>query len=104
MIVQLLGGIIIAALVFSALLWSLYRTVTTQGRMRLNAGLLAFSTLMGMATISLDAPSLAVFAGGACLSFGLVGIWTEARWSKLLPFAQTLFGLALIARLPWAGA
>jgi len=44
-----------------------------------------------------------VIAGAACLCFGTVGIWSEARWSKLLPFAQTLFGLALIARLPWGG-
>jgi len=64
---------------------------------------LGASTLAGMAAISLNAPGLAVIAGAACLCFGTVGIWSEARWSKLLPFAQTLFGLALIARLPWGG-
>lgn len=100
----ILVGIMIAAMVFSALMWSVYRSFTAKGRMRMTAILLALSTLAGMATISLNAPNLAVFAGGACLGFGAVGIWTESRWSKLLPFSQTLFGLALIARLPWGGA
>ncbi|PTX55618.1 hypothetical protein C8N43_0257 [Litoreibacter ponti] len=103
MIVQLLAGIVIAAAVFAALLWSIYRAATTRGRTRLIAVLLGLSTILGMASISLNQPGIAVMAGGACLIFGLYGVWAEDRWSKLLPFAQAVFGLALIAGLPWGG-
>lgn len=98
----LLAGIVIAALLFSALLWSVYRAVTTTGRLRLHAGALAFFTVLGMVSISLNAPGMAILTGAGCAGMGAMGIWSETRWSKLMPLVQLLFGLALIARLPWA--
>ncbi len=98
---ELLGGIALAAFVFAALLWSIYRAVVTEGRMRVVAILLSLTTLFGMATLSWLWVVPAQITGAALIVLGLMAIWTDPGWSKLLPFVQAIFGVVLIVGLPW---
>ena len=96
----LLIGIIIAAAVFAAFLWSLYRSVTATGKLRVTYVMLALSTLVVIAAITWNFPTLTVTAGLTCLVTGALATMTEPRWNKLLPLVQVILGGLSI----WAGA
>lgn len=98
--VELLGGIALAAFVFAALLWSIYRAVVTNGRKRVVAVLLSLTTLFGMMALTWLWVIPAQIAGGALIVLGLAAIWTDPGWSKLLPLVQAVFGVVLIVGLP----
>ncbi|MCY4179662.1 MAG: hypothetical protein OXC60_10525 [Litoreibacter sp.] len=90
--VPLLIGIVLAACVFAALLWSIYRTVQTKGNLRLNYALLSISTLTIAAGITYDLLGLMVSAGVTCMGTAIIAIVKDPGWSKLLPVTQLLLG------------
>jgi len=101
---ELLAGIALAAFLFSAFLWSIYRSVMTKGRARQVNIFLGIFTLLGLIAISNTWQILALSAGVPLAILSLVAIWYDKGWSKLLPLVQLLFGIALILGLPWAAA
>lgn len=99
----ILIGIVVAALLFSALLWSIYRAVVTTGFLRINATVLSIATLMGMAGMSYGTPFLVMVAAPACLLFGLAQMMTDPGWRKLFPLIQFGLGFFLFNVLLFSG-
>lgn len=91
--IPLLIGIVLAACLFAALLWSVYRAVTQTGLHRLVQGFLAISTLIVVAAVTWDFHAMLVSGGITCAVMAAIAIWYEPRWSKLLPLVQLLLGL-----------
>lgn len=100
--VELLIGVVLAAFLFAALMWSIYRAVTSSGRARLNATLLSLTTILGMGTVTYSWVDLAMASGSGLVVFGLIAVLKDPGWGKLLPLVQAGFGVALIMGLPWA--
>lgn len=92
MIFQLLAGIVIAAVVFAALLWSIYRAVQSRGKERAVYVILALSTLLVVTAFSYDLLGLLLTSGFTCLGAALYGIVLDRGLNKLLPFVQLLLG------------
>lgn len=90
----LLIGIVLAACLFAALLWSVYRAVTQTGMPRVVQAFLALSTLIVVAAVTWDFHAMMVSGGITCSVTAALAIWYETRWSKLLPLIQLLMGLA----------
>lgn len=101
--IMILGGIFIGALLFSALVWSIYRAVVTTGYLRINAVVISIATVMGVAGISNQMPTLTMIAAPACLLFGLLQMMTDPKWSKLLPLIQFILGFVLFNVLLYSG-
>lgn len=100
MVFGILTGIVLAACVFAALLWSLYRVTITTRWLRLVYAVLAISTILVAAAITWNLATLTLTAGLTCAVTALVALWVEPRWSKLLPLVQLVLGVMSI----WAGA
>ena len=100
MVFVTLTGIVLAAAVFAALLWSLYRIAVTTRWQRINYVVLALSTLMVVTAITWNFATLTLTAGLTCLVTALVAVRLEPRWTKLLPLVQVIVGGLSI----WAGA
>ncbi|MEO0999790.1 MAG: hypothetical protein AAFW69_04145 [Pseudomonadota bacterium] len=98
----LLAGIVVAAGVFGATLFSLAQAVMQRGRLRWAHIALVVLGIAGMGTVSLIWPAAAVGVGAALIAAGAVAVWSEKRWSKLLPIFQAVFGLALVLGIPFA--
>ena len=96
MIVQTLIGIFLAACLFAAMLWSIYRAVTTKGMKRINAVVVTSSTLLAMLGLTYGWSFALLIAGPACILFGLAQVFTDPGWAKLLPAVQFIFGLIVI--------
>lgn len=88
----ILIGIVIAACIFAALLWSIYRAVVTTGRLRTTYIVLALSTLMVVSGITWTLNALLLTASVSLIVTAIIAMIYEARWSKLLPLAQLLLG------------
>jgi hypothetical protein len=101
--ITLLGGAVLGVLIFSALIWSIYRAVVTNGFLRINAIVLTLGTLLGMAGLTYQNPIFIMIAAPACLLFGLAQMMTDPRWSKLLPLMQFLLGFVLFNVLLYSG-
>lgn len=95
-------GIIIGAGVFGAAIWSAAQSYLQTGRLRYAHLTLLTLTLAGMACVSFAWPVLATLTGIALIIAGLYGVLIETRWNKVLPLAQTILGLALVAGLPFS--
>ncbi|WP_299303117.1 hypothetical protein [uncultured Litoreibacter sp.] len=91
--VPLLIGIIIAAAVFAAFLWSLYRAVMTKGRLRVNYAVMAISTLLVVAGITWNLAALTFAASVSLIVSAAIGVWADQKWSKLLPLVQMVLGV-----------
>ncbi len=89
----LLIGIVIAAAVFAALLWSLYRCFMTTGKLRVSYGVLTISTLLVVAGITWNLAGVTFAASGSLIFTAIVGVWADTRWSKLLPLVQLVLGV-----------
>ncbi|SDW96345.1 hypothetical protein [Litoreibacter albidus] len=106
----ILSGIAIAALIFCALLWQVYRAVTTTGLLRWNAVGLCLGTLAFMAAVSLRSDALFLLGTALNLLLAPIAIWADPRWSKLLPAVQLAMALTVIyllfvsSNLPTAAA
>ncbi|MEM6407313.1 MAG: hypothetical protein AAF700_02730 [Pseudomonadota bacterium] len=94
--VPLLIGIVLAACVFAALLWSVYRMVQTKGNLRLNYALLSVSTIVIALGITYDWLGVLVSAGVTAVGAALVAMYKDPGWSKLLPFTQLCLGGASV--------
>ena len=92
----ILTSIAVSALIFCALLWQIYRAVTTKGLIRWNAIGLCVGTLAFMAAIPLKSDVL--FLVGTCLNLlcAPLAILKDPRWSKLLPMVQLAMALTII--------
>ncbi|MEM9048877.1 MAG: hypothetical protein AAGC92_09170 [Pseudomonadota bacterium] len=101
-ILALLGGIAIAAGVFSAFLWSAYQIVMARGSLRFCHAALVVLTVAGMASLQAAEANLAGLVGAGLLAAALAGIVLETRWSRLLPALQAVFGVALFIGLPFS--
>lgn len=99
--ITLLGGIVLAAGIFAAFLWSLYAATQHRGLYRWGAGAACLGTIFGMAAISLTSPGLAIIAGLIVAAGGLVGLISEPGFTKLLPALHIVFGGVLITGLPF---
>jgi len=97
--ITLMAGAILAAALFAALLWSIYRAVVTQGMLRINASVLSLGTVLGMAGITWSIPTLVMIAAPACFLFGLAQMMTDPGWSKLLPLVQMALGAIFLNAL-----
>ncbi len=91
--IPILIGVALAACLFAALLWSVYQAVTQSGMHRVVQGFLAISTVIVVAAVTWDLHAMLVSGGITCSVLGLIALWYERRWSKLLPFVQLLLGL-----------
>ncbi|SFR47365.1 hypothetical protein [Litoreibacter janthinus] len=96
----LLFAIVIAALIFAAFIWQVYRAVTTSGLIRANAAGLSIATLMIMASVSLGSFPLLIIGAALCVVLAPIAIWADPRWSKLLPLVHLGLGLYIIINLP----
>jgi len=98
-ILPLLIGVVLAAMIFCAFLWQVYRAVTLQGLLRWNAAGLALGTLALMGFLSTEIPILLIFGTAASLILAPVAIWADPRWSKLLPAVQLAMALYILYQL-----
>jgi hypothetical protein len=94
--ITILAGIVIAALIFSAFIWQIYRAVTTTGIVRWNAVGLVLATLAVMGTRDLDSIPLIITSAVGCILFAPIAIWADPRWSKLLPMVLLALGFSIL--------
>lgn len=102
-IVTLLLGILLAAALFASFIWSGYQAFFASGWLRHAHAVLALSVLAGAATLSLLLPVTGQITGAMLVVAGLVAIWHDRAWAKLLVAVQIIFGGLLISGLPFAG-
>ena len=88
-IVTLLTGILVAAGIFAATLFSAAQVYRQAGRLRWAHAAAALTTIAAMAALS--------------RGLWLAAIVLERGANRGLPLFQLLFGLALLARLPFGG-
>ena len=97
----LLAGIAVAALLFSATLWSTAQSLRQKGILGLAHAVAAVTIVLTMAAVAYDAPYPARATGSVlCLSATLAAIW-ENGWSRLLPLSLAIFGAAVANGLPF---
>ncbi|WP_157982145.1 hypothetical protein [Oceanicella sp. SM1341] len=101
-ILTLLVGIVLAAGVFSATLWSAYQVFMRAGRLRWTHAALLALTIAAMGTLQLVLPGPAAVLGVLLLLAGLAGAAFERGATRVLPLMQAAFGAALLAGLPFA--
>lgn len=99
--INLFAGILVAACVFAALLWSIYQTIIARGKLQYVQGISAALTLLGMASISYLSLTMAIICGTCLCISAAIAVYLETRWNKVLPFFQCVFGLSLILGLPF---
>ncbi|WP_112323281.1 hypothetical protein [Oceanibium sediminis] len=102
-VVTLFLGIIVAALIFAATLFSAVQAFRQAGRLRLAHLLAAGLTIAIMACLSSELWVLARLTGGLCVLAGLFAFVLESRWNRLLPLVQSGFGLVVALGLPFGG-
>ncbi len=93
---SLLLGIVLAALVFASLLWSIYRAALTTGLTRWIAATLALSTLGLVVAATYGAPWLAWPCAILCMATGSYEIIKVPLGSKFLPLIQICLGAAAL--------
>ncbi|MEP3347607.1 MAG: hypothetical protein ABJN34_04490 [Litoreibacter sp.] len=92
----ILLSIAVSALIFCALLWQIYRAVTTTGMIRWNAVGLCIGTLAFMAAVPLKNDFLFLIGTGLNLLCSPLATIKDPRWSKLLPLVQLAMALIII--------
>ncbi len=102
-IVQLLIGILVAAGIFAAALFSAAQIYRNDGRLRVAHAAALALTLGAMACLSLGWWGAAQFAGALLALAALGALVFERGWNRLLPAFLIVFGAALLARLPFGG-
>ncbi len=102
--IPILAGIVLAAALFAALIFSVGRAAATAGRLRLLHLATALLILAGVATISLTAPGAAMLVAALLAPAALALSLSEHGGNRVLPLAPLLFAVALFMGLPFAGA
>jgi len=98
----LLGGILLAAAIFGATLYSAAQAIRSTKTLRFTHIALILATLAGMTAIQFLAPLPAAAAGLALIAAGATAAALEKGASKLLPLIQLIFGIVLATGLPFA--
>lgn len=104
MIFQLLGGILVAAGVFAALLWSVFQGVVARGKLQYAHIATAALTLLGIASISAYSFSTSQILGFLLLASAATAAVLETGWNRALPVLQIIFAVTLILGLPFTSA
>ena len=102
-IIALLTGILIAACLFAATVWSLAQIFRQRGWLRIAHTATAGTTLIimfGLAQGWIMGPVLMSFP---LLVASLGAAMLEAGWNKLLPLILLVFALALFIGIPFQG-
>jgi cbb3-type cytochrome oxidase subunit 1 len=102
-IVELFVGIIIAALVFAATLFSAAQVFRQEGRLRYAHAAALLLTLAAMACLSLGWWRLSQGAGAGLAAAAVAVLGVERGWNRLLAFAQLGFGIVVALGLPFGG-
>ena len=102
-IVQLLTGILIAACLFAAVIWSLAQVYRQRGWLRIAHTATAGLTLVIMALLAGGEIMAPVLLSLPLLIASLGAVFLDTGWNKLLPFILLLFALALFIGLPFQG-
>lgn len=102
-IVTLLTGILVAAGIFAATLFSAAQVYRQGGRLRWTHAAAAALTIAAMAALSGGLWAVAQMLGGLLALSALATAALERGANRALPLFHLLFGLALLARLPFAG-
>ena len=100
--VLLLGGVLIAAFVFAATLFSAAQAYLQSGWLRRMHLANALTIIAAMATISKVWPMTALGLGVLLIALNLVLAVLEKGWNRLLAIPALLFGVTLILGLPFA--
>lgn len=98
----LIAGILMAALIFGATLYSTLQAIRAPKPLRFAHITLCIGVIAGMASLQFLSPPLARAAGLILLVAAIVAIFKEQGSSKLLPAIQFLFGILLASGLPFA--
>jgi len=101
-IFTLMVGILMAAAVFAAFIWSIFQVVQARGALRLAHGGTVVAILAGALAVSNTWVLAALPAGILLAAVSMAAAALERGWSRLLPVFPALFGLALILGLPFA--
>mgnify|MGYP000017376824 FL=1 len=102
--IPVLTGIAIAAFIFAALLWSLYRAVTGFGNARLAHGAVVVLVITIMAALATGWPVALRVLGAALVLCGIGAAASDKGWSRLLPLFAAAFGLAVLRGLPFGAS
>lgn len=102
-IITLLVGIVMAAMVFAALFWSLAQLFQAHGALRLMHGATIVGIILGALALSNLWISLAPVIGVYLAVAATATAALEKRWSRLLPLFALAFAVALILGLPFQG-
>ena len=102
-VVQLLTGILIAACLFAATLWSLAQIYRQKGWLRIAHAVTAGSMLLVMAGLAQNWIVMPVVMSGLLVAGSLAATFLERGWNRLLPLILLAFALALFAGLPFHG-
>ncbi|MEO1274923.1 MAG: hypothetical protein AAFV96_05840 [Pseudomonadota bacterium] len=102
-ILTLLIGIVVAAGIFAATLFSAAQAYMRDGRLRSAHLAAALLTIAGMGAMSLELWIVAQLIGPLLAIAASAALVLERGWNRLLPVFHILFGLALAARIPFGG-
>ena len=102
-VITLLVGILVAAGIFAATLFSAAQVYRQAGRLRWAHGAAALLTLAGMAALSGGLWAAAQALGALLAPAALAAATFERGANRALPLFHLLFGLALLVRLPFGG-
>ena len=102
-VVTLLTGILVAAGIFAATLFSTAQVYRQAGRLRWVHAAAALGTIAAMAALSGGLWTAAQALGAVLALTAVAAVVFERGANRALPLFQLLFGLALLARLPFGG-
>ncbi len=102
MILWTLGGVLVGAGLFAALIFSLFQAALQRGKLRWAHLAAAALTLAGVASISMLSPWLALLSGAALALASLAALLLDKGWNRLLSLFQMAFAVILILGLPFA--
>ena len=102
-IATLLLGILLAALIFAATLFSAAQAYLRGGRVGRAHLVAAVSVVAAMAALGLSWWAASRVIGLFVLSGGVFALWQERGWNRLLPLVHIFFGMALVGGLPTGG-
>jgi hypothetical protein len=103
-LLALASGVVLAALVFAALVWSGWRAASGAGWARRGHGAVAVLILSGAVALTWEWPAAAQAAGAGLVVAGLLALWHERGWARALVAVAIGFGALLASGLLLAPA
>jgi len=96
----LIAGIILAGFLISASLWSIRQAIRQGGLLRGTHVLCVMLLTASLMAMALQADTVLRLIGFALAFLGILAIYEESRWAKLMPLIYVLFALALVSGIP----